>query len=106
MTEEASQIDLLEIMDLKTVETGIIEDPTSVETVKDEKTIVYPTITSSIVKVVLNKEDGIATLHASDGKTIAQRKAVNGTVEFDMSNLPNGVYVVVANGKAERIIRR
>ena len=106
LTEEASQIDLLEIMDLKTVETGIIEDPTSVATVKDEKTIVYPTITGSIVKVVLNKEDGIATLHASDGKTIAKKKAVNGTVEFDMSNLPNGVYVVVANGKAERIIMR
>ena len=106
LTEEASQIDLLEIMDLKTVETGIIEDPTSVATVKDEKTIVYPTITSSIVKVVLNKEDGIATLHASNGVTIAKKKAVNGAVEFDLSNQPSGVYVVVAEGKVEKIIRK
>ena len=106
LTEEASQIDILEIMDLKTVETGIIEDPTIAETVEADKTIVYPTITDNLVNVRSANLDGTATLHSSNGETIAIQKATKGIIEFDMSNLPNGVYVVVADGKAEKIIKK
>ena len=106
LTEEASQIDILEIMDLKTVETGIIEDPTIAETVEADNTVVYPTITDNVVNVRSANIDGAATLHSSNGETIAIQKATNGIIEFDMSNLPNGVYVVVADGKAEKIIKK
>ena len=93
-------------MDLKTVETGIIEDPTIAETVEADNTIVYPTITDNIVNVRSANLDGTATLHSSNGETIAIQKATKGIIEFDMSNLPNGVYVVVADGKAEKIIKK
>ncbi len=107
ITEEASQVDILSIMDLKNVEVNIIEDdPTEVETIDNNQIVVYPTVTSSVVRVKLTNPESIATLHASNGQTIAIKKAMNEDVEFNLSNLPNGIYVIVADGNVEKIIKR
>lgn len=108
LTEEASQVDVLSIMDLKNIVVDIKEedDPTSVETKESRQTVIYPTVTSSVVNVELSNPEGSATLHSSNGKTIATKKASNGNVEFDLSNLPNGIYVVVVDGIVEKIVKR
>ncbi len=108
LTEEASQVDVLEVMELKRVETGITdeEDPTSVSTVESDQTVVYPTVTSDIVTIHTTSGNGIATLHHANGSVVAKQSASNGNITFDMNDLPNGIYVIVVDGKTEKIIKR
>lgn len=108
LTEESSQVDVLGVMDLRRVETNIVddEDQTSVETIGSKQTVVFPTVTSRVVNVCLPTQEGSVALHSSNGKTIATAHTKNGVVEFDLSQLPNGIYVVVAEGKVEKVVKK
>lgn len=108
LTEEASLLDILSIMEQKTVKVDVPEENpiTSVETIKNAEVSVSPSVTTDIVTIRLAEDCGKATLHASNGIVITEKSTTNGIIELDMSNLNPGIYVVVANGKAERIIKK
>lgn len=108
LTEEASQVDVLSIMDLKKVVVNIAEDEdqTSIDNTENSKIEIYPTLTNRIINVILSSQEGYATLHSSTGKTIDRKETFNGNVEFDLSNMPNGIYVVVAEGRVEKVVKK
>ena len=54
-----------------------------------------------------NLKDGIVmTIYDTNGRLIAQSKSANGTVSVNISNLPNGVYIVKAGNTNFKFLKR
>ena len=63
-------------------------------------------ITQDAINVDNLKDGTILTIYDTNGRLIAQNKSANGTVSVNISNLPNGVYVVKAGNTNFKFLKR
>ncbi|HPH62654.1 MAG TPA: T9SS type A sorting domain-containing protein [Paludibacteraceae bacterium] len=107
LTEEASQLDILSIMEQKTTKVEI-EEGVSTPTISsnEQKITILPKITEDFVFIQLQKSNGTATLHGANGSILAKKATSTGEIVFNLSELPNGVYVITCEGMSEKVVKR
>ncbi|HOI27473.1 MAG TPA: T9SS type A sorting domain-containing protein [Paludibacteraceae bacterium] len=54
----------------------------------------------------LQKNNGTATLHGANGSILAKKATSTGEIVFNLSELPNGVYVITCEGVSEKVVKR
>ena len=82
--------------------TGKINGESGIETNMAEKFSIYPNPAANIVNVTTDGNTELAIFNAT-GKEIKRISTNESTTSIDISDMPNGLYFVVANGRAQKL---
>ena len=82
--------------------TGQENVPTSIESNVAENFSIYPNPAANIVNVITDKNAELSIFNAT-GKEVKHISANGNTTSIDISELPNGLYFIVANGIAQKL---
>ncbi|PWN58507.1 T9SS type A sorting domain-containing protein [Chryseobacterium viscerum] len=77
---------------------------TSENTIKDKANI-YPNPTSGIFHMELKKNDKVS-LYDQSGKLMKATEAVKGENKFDITELPDGIYLITTESASYKIIKK
>ncbi len=82
--------------------TGQENVPTSIESNVAENFSIYPNPAANIVNVITDRNAELSIFNAT-GKEVKHISANENTTSIDISELPNGLYFIVANGIAQKL---
>ena len=82
--------------------TGKINGESGIETNMADKFSIFPNPAANIVNVTTDGNTELAIFNAT-GKEIKRISTNESTTSFDISDMPNGLYFVVANGRAQKL---
>ena len=82
--------------------TGKINGVSSIETNTVDNFRIYPNPAADIVNVTTEANTELAIFNAT-GKEIKHINATETITSIDISDMPNGLYFVVANGRAQKL---
>ena len=82
--------------------TGKINGETGIETNTVDNFCIYPNPAANIVNVTTEANTELAIFNAT-GKKIKHINATETITSIDISDMPNGLYFVVANGRAQKL---
>ncbi|MBQ2077106.1 MAG: T9SS type A sorting domain-containing protein, partial [Bacteroidales bacterium] len=82
--------------------TGQENVPTSIESNVAENFSIYPNPAANIVNVITDRNAELSIFNVT-GKEVKHISANENTTSIDISELPNGLYFIVANGIAQKL---
>ncbi len=82
--------------------TGQENVPTSIESNVAENFSIYPNPATNIVNVITDRNAELSIFNVT-GKEVKHISANGNTTSIDISELPNGLYFIVANGIAQKL---
>lgn len=72
----------------------------------DGSVTVWPTVISSTVNIAGVPEGAIVNVYGADGSAAASASATDGTLTIDLSDIPQGVYIVSVGSQSVKILKK